>query len=81
MTIHLSYFGFSKIKLLSVSSQARRKQLQIGGGGTHKFFYRLGVGGGGGAHIIFLKMTDLCNEQYSIFVQIIGGGGGGGGMG
>ena len=33
--------------------QARRKQLQIGGGG-------------GGAHIIFFKMTDLCNEQYSI---------------
>ena len=24
-------------------------------------------------------MTDLCNEQYSIFVEIIGGGGGGGG--
>ena len=22
----------------------------------------------------FFKMTDLCNEQYSIFVQIIGGG-------
>ena len=38
------------------------------GGGTHKFF-RLG-----GAHIFFFKMTDLCNEQYSIFVQIIGGG-------
>ena len=32
--------------------------------------YRLG-----GAHIIFFKMTDLCNEQYSIFVQIIGGHG------
>ena len=35
------------------------------------------------AHIIFFKMTDLCNEQYSIctiksltFLQIIGGGGG-----
>ena len=27
------------------------------------------------AHINFFKMTDLCNEQYSIFVQIIGGGG------
>ena len=51
---------------LSCRTQARRKQLQIGGahiifftdwGGTHKFF----------------EMTDLCNEQYSIFVQIIGG--------
>ena len=43
-----------------------------GGGGTHKFFYRLG----GGAHInLFIKMTDLCNEQYSIIVQIIGGHG------
>ena len=41
-----------------------------GGGGAHIiFFYRLG------GDIIFLKMTDLCNEQYSIFVQIIGGGG------
>ena len=30
--------------------QARRKQLQIGGG-THKFFYRLG--GGGGTHNFF----------------------------
>ena len=42
--------------------------------------YRLG-GGGGGTHNFFFKMTDLCNEQYSIctikniFVQIIGGGG------
>ena len=42
---------------------ARRKQLQIGGGGggTHKFFLQIG-----GAHIIFFKMTDLCNEQYSV---------------
>ena len=71
MTIHLSYFGFSKIKLLLVSSQARRKQLQIGG--AHIIFFT-DWGGGGGAHIIFFKMTDLCNEQYSIFVQIIGGG-------
>ena len=39
-----------------------------GGGGTHKFFYRLG------GHTNIFKMTDLCNEQYSIFVQIIGGG-------
>ena len=75
MTIHLSYFGFSKIKLLLVSSQARRKQLQIGGGGgggAHINFFT-DWGGGGVAHIIFFKMTDLCNEQYSIFVQIIGG--------
>ena len=35
----------------------------------------------GGTHIFFFKMTDLCNEQYSIctiksltFLQIIGGG-------
>ena len=42
---------------------------RLGGGGHN---YRLG-GGGGGAHIFFFKMTDLCNEQYSIFVQIIGG--------
>ena len=47
--------------------QARRKQLQIGGGGA-----QLQIGG---AHIFFFKMTDLCNEQYSMFVQIIGGGG------
>ena len=41
----------------------------------------------GGAHIIFFKMTDLCNEQYSIctikslifFIMKYGGGGGGGG--
>ena len=39
-------------------------------GGTHKFFTDWG-----GTHFFF-KMTDLCNEQYSIFVQIIGGGGG-----
>ena len=52
--------------------QARRKQLQIGGG-AHIIFLQIGR-----AHIIFFKMTDLCNEQYSIFVQIIGGGGGGG---
>ena len=50
--------------------QARRKQLQIGG--AHINFF---TDWGGGAHIIFFKMTDLCNEQYSIFVQIIGGGG------
>ena len=54
--------------------QARRKQLQIGGGAHTDW-------GGGGAHIIFLKMTDLCNKQYSIctiksltFLQIMGGG-------
>ena len=53
--------------------QARRKQLQIGGGGGTQI---------GGTHIFFFKMTDLCNEQYSIctiksltFLQIIGGGG------
>ena len=56
----------------SVAQQARRKQLQIGG--AHTIFFT-DWGGGGGAHIIFFKMTDLCNEQYSIFVQIIGGGG------
>ena len=63
---------------ISVHAQARRKQLQIGGGGGHTQ-----IGGGGGAHIIFFKMTDLFNEQYSIctiksltFLQIIGGGGG-----
>ena len=53
--------------------QARRKQLQIGGG-AHITDW------GGGAHIKFFRMTDLCNEQYSIctikniFVLIIGGG-------
>ena len=52
----------------NVSNQARRKQLQIGG--AHINFFT-----DWGAHINFFKMTDLCNEQYSIFVQIIGGHG------
>ena len=55
-----------------MTTQARRKQLQIGG--AHINFFT--DWGGGGAHINVFKMTDLCNEQYSIFVQIIGGGGG-----
>ena len=48
------------------------------GGGAHIIFFT-DWGGGGGHTSFFFKMTDLCNEQYSIFVQIIGGGGGGGG--
>ena len=49
--------------------QARRKQLQIGG--AHIDFFT----DWGGTHNFFYKITDLCNEQYIIFVQIIWGHG------
>ena len=58
----------------SNSSQQTTEHRPVGSnyrlGGTHNFFTDWG---GGGAHIFFFKMTELCNEQYSIFVQIIGG--------
>ena len=36
-----------------MSPQARRKQLQIGGGGGAHIIFFTDWGGGGGAHIIF----------------------------
>ena len=58
----IRFWNVLHLQRLLRASQARRKQLQIVGGG--------------GAHIISFKMTDLCNKKKNIFFFFFLGGGG-----
>ena len=57
---------------IGMASRPIGSNYRLGGGGAH--IKQLQIGGGGHTYFFF-KMTDLCNGEGGIFVQIIGGHG------